>query len=354
MTYPLHVTDKTLTAFIDGVPYITDRSNPNFETIRDLLNDPATSSDQLINAFKPINVVAASLAGVYDVEIRGGEVLVSGVPVDTPLTRRLLDLAEAGLDTTAGVKFAQNVYANPFTEAREELYTWLELSQMPITPDGCFLAYKIVDHDYLDRHSRTFDNSVGKVVSMPREECDNTSRALCSNGLHFCSKDYFPTFGIHPGDHVMIVKINPADVVSIPRNQAGKGRAWRWEVVSEISPDHAGVRSWLPVDPTWDTPEFDDELEPGEEDENDSVAAVSGLTPGGSCRSSEDVPISVRVKDADVTVKTKQYGDLTFHRFIQLRANNGGTNAGLAKALDVPAGTVGKWLAKFKAQGCKV
>lgn len=340
MSYPIHITDKTLTAFIDGVPYLTDRSNPNFDQIRDLLNDTATTSDQLINAFKPINVVAASLAGVYDVEIAGGQVLVSGTAIDTPLARRLVDIAQAGLDTSAGVAFAQNVYANPFIEAREELYTWLELSEMPITPDGCFLAYKIVNSNYLDRHSRTFDNRVGNVVSMPREECDNSSRALCSKGLHFCSKDYFPTFGIYDGDHLLIIKINPADVVSIPENQAGKGRTWRYEVVGEISPDHAGVRTWLPVDPTWDAPDTDEV----------TVADVEEFL----TETEEDVPVKVRVKDQTVTVKTKQYGDLTFERFIQLRANNGGTNAGLAKALDVPAGTVGKWLAKYKAQGCKI
>lgn len=336
--YPqaVHITDDSLTAFIDGVPYLTNRSNSNFDVIRDLLNDPATTSDQLINAFKPITQVASVLAGVYDVEVRGGQVYVNGAVIDTYLAKRAVDLSNAGFDLTQGwVQFIQNVYANPFTEVREELYGWMERAQMPITKNGTFLAYKIVDSDYLDRRTHTFSNRVGEVVSMPREECDNESRQLCSQGLHFCSKAYFPSFGIHNGDHVMIIEINPADVVSIPYSGEQKGRAWRYSVVGEISPEHAGSRSWLPVDDTWDTPDDEDF---DVEDETDTV----------------DVPISVRVKDSGVTVHTKQFGDLTFERFIQLRSNNGGTNAGLAKALDVPAGTVGKWLAKFKAQGCKV
>jgi hypothetical protein len=327
-SYPYHVTGTTFSAFIDGVPYQTDKSNPNWASIIEMINSPDTTSDQLINAIKPIGQVASALNGVFDVEIVGGDVLVNGEAVDSYLTQRMLEITSEGFAVEPWVAFVQNIFANPFTEAREEFYAWMERAQMPITPNGGFLAFKVVNSDYKDRYSRTFSNRVGEVVSMPREECDNRSRALCSKGLHFCSRDYLPQFGVHAGDHVMIIEVNPADVVSIPQGETAKGRTWRYKVVGEISPEHAGIRSWLPVDATWDAP--------------DEVVEQ------------DDVPISVRVKDANRTVETKQFGPLTFERFVQLRANSGGTNAGLAKALDVPAGTVGKWLAKFKKQGCKV
>jgi hypothetical protein len=58
-------------------------------------------------------------------------------------------------------------------------------------------------------------------------------------GLHFCSRDYLSHFG---GERIMILKINPRDVVSIPVDyNAAKGRACRYEVIGElgVNPDEA-------------------------------------------------------------------------------------------------------------------
>jgi hypothetical protein len=108
----------------------------------------------------------------------------------------------------------------------------LEKNNLPITPDGYFLAYKKVRANYLDVHSGTMDNSPGRVVEMPRNKVDDNQNNTCSHGLHFCSEGYLKHFG---GERTVIVKINPADVVSIPNdyNQT-KGRACRYEVIGEV------------------------------------------------------------------------------------------------------------------------
>jgi hypothetical protein len=114
----------------------------------------------------------------------------------------------------------------------------LEKNSLPITPDGCFLAYKKVRNDYLDIHSGTMNNSVGQVVSMERNEVDDDKDRTCSAGLHFCSQDYLPHFGNGYDNRVVILKINPRDVVSIPSDyNNAKGRACRYEVVGEIGND---------------------------------------------------------------------------------------------------------------------
>ena len=54
----------------------------------------------------------------------------------------------------------------------------------------------------------------------------------CSYGLHFCSEGYLRHFG---GDRVVILKINPRDVVSIPTDYNNtKGRCCRYEVIGEV------------------------------------------------------------------------------------------------------------------------
>jgi len=66
---------------------------------------------------------------------------------------------------------------------------------------------------------------------MNRAEVNADSNQTCSTGLHFCSLSYLS--GYHGGEGVIIiVKVDPADVVSIPveyRNT--KGRCCRYTVI---------------------------------------------------------------------------------------------------------------------------
>jgi hypothetical protein len=122
--------------------------------------------------------------------------------------------------------------SNPSKRAVDELYGFLEKNNLPITPDGHFLAYKKVRDDYTDVHSGTMDNGVGQIVEMERNEVDDNKDRTCSTGLHFCSQNYLNHFG---GERIVIVKINPRDVVSIPSDyNDSKGRACRYEVIGEL------------------------------------------------------------------------------------------------------------------------
>jgi hypothetical protein len=70
------------------------------------------------------------------------------------------------------------------------------------------------------------------VVEMPRNFVNDDQNNTCSDGLHFCSQEYLGHFG---GERVMILKVNPRDVVSIPNDyNYSKGRASRYEIVGEM------------------------------------------------------------------------------------------------------------------------
>jgi hypothetical protein len=133
--------------------------------------------------------------------------------------------------------------SNPSKRAVEELYGFLEKGNLPLTPDGYFLAYKKVRADFRDCHTGTMDNSVGQTVEMERNAVDDDQNRTCSTGLHFCSKEYLSHFGGHDS-RTVILKINPRDVVSIPTDyNNAKGRACRYEVIGELGvhPDQAFV-----------------------------------------------------------------------------------------------------------------
>ena len=89
------------------------------------------------------------------------------------------------------------------------------------------------------------DNSPGTIVEMERYKVDDNKDQTCSTGLHFCGMSYLPHFG-GSDSRTVIVKIDPADVVSIPSDYNGaKGRACRYEVIGEmgVDPDKAFDKS---------------------------------------------------------------------------------------------------------------
>jgi hypothetical protein len=171
-------------------------------------------------------------------EIKDGSINYHGRVIHNTLTKRILNFMRDGLPHEPLLNFFKNLMENPSKRAVDELYDFLEVGELPITEDGCFLAFKNVRSNYLDIHSGKFDNSVGKVCEMPRNAVDEDKERTCSYGLHFCSIQYLPSFSDSDGGKTMIVKINPKDVVAIPADYNNtKGRTCRYEVVAEYKDD---------------------------------------------------------------------------------------------------------------------
>jgi hypothetical protein len=117
----------------------------------------------------------------------------------------------------------------------QELYTFLEHKNLPITEDGCFLAYKAVTSDYKDKWTQQIDNSVGETVSMQRRKVNDDCGMGCSDGLHCGALEYVEGYrSEHSGDRVVIVKVNPKDVVSVPTDcECQKVRTCEYQVIAD-------------------------------------------------------------------------------------------------------------------------
>lgn len=265
---PNLITDTTITFYdadYNDYQIVRDRlSEVTIQNIIDEINSDDPDIDWLISQVNIARGLAKTISGSTTavpsgVEVSDNGVYVNGVEMDTSLTRRLLEVHRSGLPVEPFVLFLTNLLNNPSFSAQQELYDFLERANLPITPDGHFLAYKKVSESYKDMHTGKIDNSVGQVVEMPRSQVDDNRRNHCSQGLHFASKDYIRHFS---GSRLMVLKINPADVVSIPDDyNFTKGRTWRYEVVGEI-----------PLS-TYDSHEFgfpyDDAYEPDDGDDGD-------------------------------------------------------------------------------------
>ncbi len=262
MSFPYIVQGSNITVVIGTTPHTVSKSHIAYNK---LLNAIKTGDWETVqDIIEPKQVVLDF--GQGNVSIQGDKIFWKGREMHNALTKRMVAMIQEDFPVDPLVAFMENLMENPSKRAVNELYGFLEKNTLPITSDGCFLAYKKVRQDYLDVHSGTVLNkpaaymtdedrealaeAAGKnnevtvevvddvtVVSMERNLVDDDQNRTCSTGLHFCSKDYLSVFG---GERIVILKINPRDVVSIPNDyNDSKGRCARYEIVDEIDKDKA-------------------------------------------------------------------------------------------------------------------
>lgn len=239
MSYPFIIQGNNVVVVIDNKPHTISKTHLTYQKVVDAIK--AGDWETVKQIIDPVKVVLNY--GKGNVSIQGSQLFWKGEPFAGVMATRMISMLEEGFNIEPMVNFMENLMLNPSKRAVTELYGFLEKNNLPITPDGHFLAYKRVRDDFKDCHSGTMLNAPGCVVEMERNKVDDNKDNTCSTGLHFCSQEYLKSFG---GARTVIVKINPADVVSIPTDyNNSKGRACRYEVVSElgVSEEQAFTRS---------------------------------------------------------------------------------------------------------------
>ena len=237
MSYPYIIQGKNIVVVIGNKSHTISSTHITYNKVLDAIK--AGDWDTVKDVIEPKKVVLNY--GQGNVSVQGDTMFWKGKEMHNALSKRMIQMLQDGFPVEPLVAFMDNLHDNPSYRAVNELYGFLEKNSLPITPDGCFLAYKKVRNDYMDIHSGTFNNSVGQVCEMERNEVDDNQNNTCSKGLHFCSMEYLPSFG-GSDSRTMILKINPRDVVSIPTDyNNSKGRACRYEVIGELGvhPDDA-------------------------------------------------------------------------------------------------------------------
>lgn len=241
MSFPFIIQGSNVTVVIEGKPHTVARTHVSYQKVVDAIK--AGEWDTVKSIIDPVKVVLNY--GQGNISIQGDQLFWKGEPFAGILATRMISMLQEGFSIEPMVLFMHNLLKNPSKRSVDELYGFLEKNSLPITPDGYFLAYKKVRDDFMDIHSGTMLNAPGTVVEMERYKVDDNKDQTCSTGLHFCGMSYLSHFG-SDSDRTVIVKIDPADVVSIPSDYNGaKGRACRYEVIGElgVEPDKAFDRS---------------------------------------------------------------------------------------------------------------
>ena len=221
--------DGNLTVVLKNKSHQVLPDHLNYKMIMEAL--PTASEDELLGMVDVETAVASFSDGRVTVE--NGVVKFDGDEVHGSISKRILEFMKNGLPFEPLVQFLHNVMENPSMQSQRELYDFLEHENLPITEDGYFLAYKAVRSDFKDKYRGVFDNSVGQVCEMVRAKVDDNREAGCSQGLHAGALSYVASYGsVDSGDKIVIVKINPKDVVSVPKDcGCQKLRTCRYEVV---------------------------------------------------------------------------------------------------------------------------
>ena len=144
------------------------------------------------------------------------------------------------------VKFLDKLMDNVSFKAIEGLYRFMKHNSIEINEDGSIKAWKGVRTDLHSIHAGSIKNSptcpvredgridnsnFGEEIRVDRNEVNDDPDVTCSYGLHVGSLDYAKGFG----DKVIEVKVEPQDVVAVPKDYDGaKMRCCAYTPIREI------------------------------------------------------------------------------------------------------------------------
>lgn len=234
------LTNNSITVVLNNKVYTVNNGQPQWEQVLTAIRE--NDEKELFNVLTIANSITSFTEG--NVTVKDNQVFYRGQPLDNYVVEKVLTFAKNKLPLQPILRFINNLMKNPSRRAVQELYKFLEHKSMPITPDGNFLAYKGVQSDYYSKtagsiivvqgkvlNGRIF-NGIGEVIEVERNGVCDDKNVGCSSGLHAGSVKYATDFGA--GGKVVLVEINPADVVSVPDDcNCQKLRTCKYKVVGE-------------------------------------------------------------------------------------------------------------------------
>lgn len=231
-----NLSGKNLTVVLDGNVYTIHTDRPEAAEIQDIINQKDPDN---IDEFRLKTLLdrATAVRDYYhnEIEIKGEGIYYRGNEIKGELVDDILRYMEEGAPYRPLIRYLENLMNNLSYKSIEQLYTFHKHNNLQITEDGYLIAYKGVKDDYYDRHSGTVWNGPGggPLEPMARNRVDDNPDVACAPGYHVGSLEYARDWG----DRVMRVKVNPADVVSVPKDHdCAKVRVTFYKVMDEVDP----------------------------------------------------------------------------------------------------------------------
>lgn len=234
------ITSKNIFINCDGESKIINNTDEKYNAVYELIQKQANDEEfkKLLFSKDDIKNYCKESFENSDIEIGEDTILIDNEPVYGGLCTYIRELYNKKLPLNSVVNFVKKLRKNPSYRIRHQLWGFIEAAQadggFTLDNDGNIIAYKVVTNDFKDKYTRTFDNSIGSVVTMDRTNVDDDPEKTCSSGLHFCAYSYVKNY-CSGDDKLVLVKVSPEDVVSIPVDYGNaKGRCCKYEVLEEV------------------------------------------------------------------------------------------------------------------------
>lgn len=267
---PFMVNDSGFSTVVNGKPYVIEKSHQNYQKLLEAVRD--NNADFFLKNIDFSSAVISYLDG--NLQLKDDRLYYGDRQLPESISKRLIWMMKEKFPIDPLIRFIENLMKNPSKRAIEELHRWIEHKCIPITEDGCWIGYKRVylakdrlpgeptDRPiYVDVHTRTVRQWIGKTVTMERNAVDDNWGIECSQGFHVGSSNY-----PFDGDVRLLVKVNPAHTVTVPVNQVDKCRVCEYEVYSEF--EGSGLETPVYTSPNPSPDAVEDEVEDDLTDED--------------------------------------------------------------------------------------
>lgn len=217
-------TNESIAVVINGKVTTVKRGAPNFNELRKALME-----ERWADAEPHLRITTSLKKWAKDrFSLVENRLMFDGQPVPDDIHSRISEMASNGEDPTPLFRFWENLQLNPSKRSVDQLWRFMRHIGIPLTSDGCFLAYKGVKNDLFDCHSGTILNAPGAVIKMQRNKISDDPDYACHVGLHVGALEYAKSFG----PTVVICKVKPENVVCVPNDHSfQKMRVCEYEVV---------------------------------------------------------------------------------------------------------------------------
>lgn len=244
MITAMSLTNGTLTVIIDnGASILTARNDhPKWKEIVEAFK---AGNEVVLQSLISLKAVVETYS-VGQLSVNSTGVTFRGQPMHSIDSDRVMAFLRDGLPYKPIANYMARKMANPSARAIQQLYNFLEHQNMPINAEGKIIAYKGVCSDLWSvcanektvvLQGRTdsaghIHNEIGATIEVERSSVDDDFRNGCSFGLHAGSLTYAKDWG----KRLILVEIDPADVVSVPEDcNCQKLRCCKYKVIGEYT-----------------------------------------------------------------------------------------------------------------------
>jgi hypothetical protein len=213
---PLTLSNDNLVTVLNGNHYKVSKDSRVYREVLEGIKEGLTD-DEIVEIFNSDGLASYTLGS--DIEIKEDKFFIDNEELKPSMVKRIKEFANSNLPIDHFVNFVRAAEDNPSKESKDEGFDFLDYKGLPITDDGCFLAYKAIRGDYTDIYTGTVDNRPRKLVEMKRNKVDDDRAKGCSDGLHVGTIEYVRGYAKWNSQYnpiIILVKVNPKDIVSVP------------------------------------------------------------------------------------------------------------------------------------------